>query len=635
MAAQMRAGPRLYRDFLTPALHRRFTKAATITLLVCYVEAVLIGDKSSLVWSWFPLGPVGIRTLLLFISSLAIFILRVAQLHVGARTSTSSFQSFRQHLVRFNSLQTLVWYFFSAWWFSEVYVWSASRKANLNWVTKTYERSRLNERPIYLRTIFFLLAGVQSYAHLVFDYDRVHLPINQNKPGSASEQRPHIVVPPLVQIRASLPHLFQAALIRSMSMIILGPLIYSLFIRNTAWNWTLFFAKLLWRLPQSSNPPTVPPYHISLILRSVFAAFLLVLLWEISNAVFGAYVAQEPLKKGHPLTDDSRDPNGSLLTGLKARKEVPKTFAFWELIHISQCFPVRRKSFFEDIDRPGGPTWTQILNACLDIIQGVNNRVTEFQNPPASGPPPGQQQGNPQPLPRLTGPLNEGNIFTSSPPPTNRRERVQAGIGNATKSIKQRQTAQGSQSPLSPKVKGLLTNSANKVMTKERQEAFSLSTMKNHIYSYINQFLRSPLGGPFRQTLDRRAAVVVLGTPYGDLGTIMDAIDSVTRLAISSLTEDPYGKVQADVPTIIRTFMRSIPHLEAFKQNLQPHWTDVEYTEERSRKIDEVDIIIGSLRGGLREVLRAFGEYAENLGLGVGEMRVAREIAAVDEEEAS
>ena len=36
----------LYREFLTPALHRRFTNAALITLVVCYIEAILIADKS-------------------------------------------------------------------------------------------------------------------------------------------------------------------------------------------------------------------------------------------------------------------------------------------------------------------------------------------------------------------------------------------------------------------------------------------------------------------------------------------------------------------------------------------------------------------------------------------------------------
>lgn len=37
----------LYKNFLTPALHRRFTGAALIVLLICYLEAVLIGAKTS------------------------------------------------------------------------------------------------------------------------------------------------------------------------------------------------------------------------------------------------------------------------------------------------------------------------------------------------------------------------------------------------------------------------------------------------------------------------------------------------------------------------------------------------------------------------------------------------------------
>lgn len=45
MAGQPRV--RLYRELLTVALHRRFTRAAGLTLLICYLEAIAIGDKSS------------------------------------------------------------------------------------------------------------------------------------------------------------------------------------------------------------------------------------------------------------------------------------------------------------------------------------------------------------------------------------------------------------------------------------------------------------------------------------------------------------------------------------------------------------------------------------------------------------
>lgn len=42
-----------------------------------------MADLLGVLWSWFPLGPAGIRTLLLFISALSVFVLRVAQLHLG------------------------------------------------------------------------------------------------------------------------------------------------------------------------------------------------------------------------------------------------------------------------------------------------------------------------------------------------------------------------------------------------------------------------------------------------------------------------------------------------------------------------------------------------------------------------
>ena len=41
------ARPALYREVLTPALHRRFTGSALLVLVFCYVEAILIAEKSS------------------------------------------------------------------------------------------------------------------------------------------------------------------------------------------------------------------------------------------------------------------------------------------------------------------------------------------------------------------------------------------------------------------------------------------------------------------------------------------------------------------------------------------------------------------------------------------------------------
>ena len=86
-------------------------------------------------WLWFPFGSCGVRTVLLFISSLTIFVLRVSQMHIGSRTASSSFGT----LTSFTLLQiaqTFGWYIFSAWWFTLIYVWSSSSDSNLELVKR-------------------------------------------------------------------------------------------------------------------------------------------------------------------------------------------------------------------------------------------------------------------------------------------------------------------------------------------------------------------------------------------------------------------------------------------------------------------------------------------------------------------
>jgi nucleoporin NDC1 len=55
---------------------------------------------------------------------------------------------------------------------------------------------------------------------------------------------------------------------------------------------------------------------------------LLVVLWEFINKAFDLYIAQEPLKNDQPITSDSKDPNGTLLNGIKSKKDANK---------VSQC----------------------------------------------------------------------------------------------------------------------------------------------------------------------------------------------------------------------------------------------------------------------------------------------------------
>lgn len=247
---------------------------------------------------------------------------------MGLRTSNSGWDTFKRYGPSFHVIQTLGWYFFSAYMFSEIYIWSASKNADLNRikVIPRTDRTTLNEKPIYLTSFLFFLALVQTGVHLYGDYDRIEMPIAKTKPKGSTNQTP-VTIHPAIQIRARIPSLVRRSLQRTSTVAAISPILYSMnlgvypySVRRCAWSFTRSWAKVFWSLPKSNSLPSVRPFHWSVLVRTVTAGFLLTMLWEVGNTAFSIYVAQEPLKNERPITYESRDPNGSLLTGLKGKR---------------------------------------------------------------------------------------------------------------------------------------------------------------------------------------------------------------------------------------------------------------------------------------------------------------------------
>jgi nucleoporin NDC1 len=301
-----------------------------------------------------------------------------------------------------------------------------------------------------------------------------------------------------------------------------------------------------------------------------------------------------------------------------------QAFAFCELVYISQRFQERRKAIFKDIDRKGGSTWSQILAICLETVTGINKRISEYEGTPVTEDvKPVQKKDEPIPaLPKIGKPLKDGikesgDLFSSPPLPTSKRAGVVQAVGTFAKSHGQSPTSS------SPKALKLLSKAANANLTPKQEEEVALDGFGALIRDWTIWFLKSNFGWPFRQEYRRKIAMVVLGSPYGDVGIIVDAIDSLTRLAVCSLQEDKYGNVQRDVKKIIQTLTITVTKLEKFKSSLGVHWTDVEKKQESP----EVDTILAALKGGLNELIGAFGDYSEDLRLSQNEMRLAREAA--------
>lgn len=201
------------------------------------------------------------------------------------------------------------------------------------------DRTILNEKPIYLTSFLLFLAVVQAGWHLFYDYDRIDMPaIKTNRVGAIKETK-EVVTPPAAKLQAKLPSIALSAVKRAAVASVAFPLIYVLdlgllpSIRRMAWGFTRQWATLFWTLSKSGSVPSQKPFHWSIFKNSVTSGFLLIMMWEVTNAAFSAYVAQAPLKNERPITYESRDPNGTLLAGLKGKKLQTRVSLFhvWSL----------------------------------------------------------------------------------------------------------------------------------------------------------------------------------------------------------------------------------------------------------------------------------------------------------------
>lgn len=124
---------------------------------------------------------------------------------------------------------------------------------------------------------------------------------------------------------------------------------------------------------------------------------------------------------------------------------------------------------------------------------------------------------------------------------------------------------------------------------------------------------------------------MVLGSPYSAFGQIIDAIDILSRLAAASLKEDNFGNVSKDIPRLIQVFASTIVKLEAFVATMTVDWTDVKF---HGRTVDEVDVVLACLREGLRTLVEGFGGYTRELGISEVEIKDAKALAGLVDQEA-
>lgn len=273
-------------------------------------------------WAWFPFGPALFRTLFLSTGGIVILVLRVAYFHVGIRTSNSAFYDVLHSLLQVQTYWTVLWYAVSAIALCIPILSSYGANTDFHWIVyRNGDRARLNEKPLFLTTYFLGCAITQAAGHVFQDVDRLLL---REPPKALDSKGQEIPLGPLGHVLGQLNGI--AALSFLWASVTLGfhLVTYYLVLRPFAWGWAMAFLRPFYNLPKTNMLPPSGPATFNTLKTCLITGSLIFFLWKATNLAFSTFMARKPLKNDKPLTVESKDPNGSLLNGLKSKKHYIK-----------------------------------------------------------------------------------------------------------------------------------------------------------------------------------------------------------------------------------------------------------------------------------------------------------------------
>jgi nucleoporin NDC1 len=517
-------------------------------------------------------------------------------------------------------------YLLSAFLFGEIYIWTQPESKKLGYTDqgKSYERLRLNERPMFLRYMFVVLALVQSGAHLWRDYDKIEFPVITPKAEQDAAVTGPAPKPRQVLVQKLLP-LAQIAAIWSGAVSLVGSLIYIIGFRYVLWPSYYSWARSVLMISLSKSrplPATLPPF--APLVGMFFAeGSLMLFMWHVINTTFDLFMSQPPLKNGKPITNDSKDPNGSLLKGLKAKKETIKAVALWELALITESIPERRKTLYGEMNRKNGATLKQVVDICLSEVSLLTRRLNTGLDPhyrPSDEAGDKNQTQSVSLVSQIATPLENARI-------------TGPGLSPTTTSGKLGEVAAGFAKSFSSSQNGVKTREYLKKGTAEvsQQLQKGVEEVEARSSGFYQQLMASPFGYPFRRSLRRTVNVVVAGAPYSRISILCNAVIALTNLTVSSILEDEYGRMQDEVSQIILVFTEALKKLDEYIAKLNIHWTDYETLlrpEAERKKVAEAEQVREALRAGLQKILRSFGEYLTGLNMSRLEITEAKTVAS-------
>ena len=481
----------------------------------------------------------------------------------------------------------------------------------------------MSERPIFFLSFFFTLGTVHGVYHIATDVDMLNLGIiypkkfrqhDKTKKDEDEVQEQDEEERSLGKaMNSKLPTALTRAATTTGIALVVHSVFYALFLRPIAWAWTLAFLRRFYNLPKSNMLPSTYPYQLWLFLRMLWSGSLLSFLWAAGNMGFTMLMKAEPLKQSHPLTSESKDPNGSLLNGIKNKKLSVRCFAMWELAFIARDFEDRRKGIFQDVDRKDGDMWSQVYQVCMNTLKRVESNVDNYGKKPES-PKTADRQATEESKRRTTEPLKTDPVVIPGPDGQTLAQHLQKEVDAYVRS-----PGKTLVSELSPKVRQKIEDAKTNYLAKGHQKTSKPEGESGIFRPLVLYIIETRIGWLLQRDFSRRLMAAVFGPESCEISLYINTVLVLARLAANSLAEDQYGTVHGDVASLIRSFSILIGKLEKFSVTFPSHWMD----GTSKRKCKEVEGLIIALQMGLEELLDGFGDYTHELKLSQSDVRMA------------
>ncbi|GAA5984691.1 hypothetical protein JCM11641_004564 [Rhodosporidiobolus odoratus] len=618
-----------YAQLVKVVLRRRnrnllaLTGAATLGAL--YVGVFDLRELTSSLFNILPVllfGPVA------FLGSLPVIVLRKQTLTTG-RSPLPTRAARLNQLGERSSAVVFLAYLLSTAFLHVAYVWCAgysSRDAKLGvfFFHEGRDAWQVNERRILLGLLHVFLAAFATVQHVSTDRSQVKF-----------DDDTTLTIPARLSARAG--QRFSAAARSTVTAVLSFWIGYILFRRpilrfflvHIAGSWA---RPHLWSMMRYNGA-----YSVTLAARALSSTLLHFLVWEAAHVCFEVYATQ-------PMTVSQfgSNPNQSLLSGLRSQDAYYQHFAYLELALLTLTDSTRRQAIFKDV-KPGSTTagaWNEISRECLLLIG------TELQRAKGRGALPrpaaassasgysGQQEQNESP--NRTAVRNEdvflrarpsffdklaSTAVSSSPSTLGSSPAAQALVaasrGPAAEEAKQAvSTAVAATSSAISRVPSILQSSSLVPSSLISDKPSVPAILPDDVAPVVGfeQKVAKFVPGVWRNKLFAIRMESRAGRCVPRRREVVRAVQALSNLICASLTEDPYGVAQRDIPKILEAFVRYLNVIDGLASQLTVLAEETpggKEEQEKARHVVEREVgeVQTALRAGAKAILAEFGQY--------------------------